>query len=512
MRMLNLFGGSKGDHPLADLKDARRVITELPSDPSTALAELTHWLESVSAEPTFKPDHRAMVVQMLDEAAQAHARKLSREYVSSPRMTKAQEVRLWEILYAFWKEDALALSAPVEAAAAGAKGAEGLKGLLPMLAVRSLRAVAQQMKWRYVRYGLPQDEVWATVNRMYSAVEARKIAQSRVKPYAGVPSESSPEQEFVRIVMFVACSPNSLPPLEIELAERLIAQFAPLFAFSTQLLPDMAYWLDLGGAQGPVRMQSAPQQSSAGLRFFGAGSALEEIERLMETIRATHQVPTDINLGGSYAPEAVLHVLEHLNTYWSPQVAERRHARHQVKARVAVWGGFERVVDALSPGESLTFDDTAPETWLIEDVSSGGFAAFVSEVKGDWLRIGCLLALRPEGGDNWLLGSVRRLSRPTLQEAEVAIKTLARTAISVSLRIELGTSRALDTQMGILLNPDPTAQELDVIVHDGLHLPGQKLVLELDGERTMLLALARTERGPDYEILRCRRVSSDAST
>lgn len=508
--MLNLFGGRKGDHPLADLKDAKRVIAELPSDSSTALAELTHWLESVSAEPTFKPDHRATLVQMLDEAAQIHARKLSREYLASPRLTKAQEVRLWEILYAFWKEDALALGAPIEVAAAGVKGAEALKGLLPALAVRSLRAVAQQMKWRYVRYGPLQDEVWATVNRVYSAVEARKIAQARVKPYAGVPSESSPENEFVRIVMFAACSPNSLPPLEIELAERLIAQLAPLFAFSAQPLPDMAYWLDLGGAQGPVRVQSAPEQSSAGLRFFGAGRALEEIERLTQTINASHEVPPEINLGGSYAPEAVLHVLEHLHAYWSPQAAERRHARHQVKTRVAVWGGFERVLDALSPEESLTFDSTAPETWLIEDVSGGGFAAFVPEVKGDWLRIGCLLALQPEGGDNWLLGSVRRLSRPTPQEAEVAIKTLARTAISASLRIEMDTSLARDAEMGILLNPNPTDQELEVIVRDGVHLPGQKFVLELDGERTVLLPLARTERGPDYEIVRCRKVGSDA--
>ena len=45
-----LFGGSKPDHPMADLKQAKVLIAELPAnDAAKALEEITFWLDSVSA-------------------------------------------------------------------------------------------------------------------------------------------------------------------------------------------------------------------------------------------------------------------------------------------------------------------------------------------------------------------------------------------------------------------------------------------------------------------------------
>src|SRR5512139_1761629 len=66
--MIKIFGGARSDHPLADLGEAKRLLAELPgTDPLRAVDELTHWLESARTEQSFKPEHRAMLVQMLDE-------------------------------------------------------------------------------------------------------------------------------------------------------------------------------------------------------------------------------------------------------------------------------------------------------------------------------------------------------------------------------------------------------------------------------------------------------------
>src|SRR5258708_28062228 len=94
--MLNLFGNGKSDHPMADLKSARKILDDIPAgDPFKALEDLSHWLESVCTPGGFKPDPRAQTEQLIDESAQLHLRKLQRAYLSSPRLSKSHENRLW---------------------------------------------------------------------------------------------------------------------------------------------------------------------------------------------------------------------------------------------------------------------------------------------------------------------------------------------------------------------------------------------------------------------------------
>ena len=88
--MFKLFGGPKSDHPMAELKEARRLLDEVPSgDAFKALDELTHWHESVRTAADFKPDHRTQLVLMIDEVAQSHARKLQRDYLSTTRPSRS---------------------------------------------------------------------------------------------------------------------------------------------------------------------------------------------------------------------------------------------------------------------------------------------------------------------------------------------------------------------------------------------------------------------------------------
>jgi hypothetical protein len=173
--------------------------------------------------------------------------------------------------------------------------------------------------------------------------------------------------------------------------------------------------------------------------------------------------------------------------------------------------GFDGMLEVLQPKASLDFADSRYESWIVENVSVGGFGALVPQVRGDWLRIGCLIAMQPEGGKNWLVGVVRRLSRPTLEQAAVGIQTLARTASAVELRIQTGNLTSLDTEQGILLDPTPAGGEVQLLVRQGVNAPGQTFVLEGSGRRTILLPAGVAERGQDYELIRCRPFVQDAS-
>ena len=510
--MLKIFGSSKPDHPMGDIKEARKILEQIPGNDSfKAIDELFHWLESVRTVEGFKPEYRAEIIQLIDDAAQVHARKLARDYLSVPRLSKFQEGRLWGAIHEFWKQSALAFATCIDLYATGARGADALKPLMPLLTVRALRALAMQMKWQYVRYGPFEESLWGVFAKIYALAESKKYAQTRVSPYPNVPGESSPEQEFLRAVMLSASSPDSLLPLEMEIAERLIAHFSASFKLVLEQQPDIAYWIDLATSGPPLRVARPPQHAPT-LRFFAAGRAEQDLERLIQSVKATNAVPWSLNLGGTYDPQVVLAVLRHLATYWSPKPPARRSARHNVKSRLKVTHGFDGVLEALAPEKSLDFDDTLIESWIVENVSAGGFGAAIPQIKGEWLRIGALVGLQPEGGDNWLIGIVRRLNRESPQQGAVGIQTLARHGRTIQLRPEGGAAGAgRDPDLGVLL--DTPAQGgspgVELLLRAGTLVAGQNLEYEQEGKMFLLFPVAVEESGDDYEQVRFRQMVRD---
>ena len=507
---MKLFGGGKSDHPMAEVKEARAILDAIPAgDPFKALEELNHWLESVRAWEGFKPERRAQIVLMVDEAAQVPLRKLQRDYLSSSRLSKVQENRLWAAIREWYRHSALAFAICIDAYATGQKGWEDLKQSMPLLTVRSLRALAAQMKWQHIRYGPPDNSLWGLVAKIYALSENRKYAQSKVIAYAGLPGETSPEQEFLKTVMFAASSPDSLLPVEIELVERLIANLAGSFKLTPTLQPDIVYCFDLANHEPPVRAAHLPHRAPT-LRFFAAGSAVKEIEKLAQTVKSTAAVPSSIALGGNYEPEIVLDVLDHLALHWAPKPPERKAPRHRVNSRLTVTYGFDGVLAALDPTGEVRFDAGKVESWIVENVSTGGFGASVPQIKGEWLRIGCLLGLQPEGGSNWVVGVIRRFQRESPGQGTVGIQTLARAALPVQVKLQSGqTGTRADAETAILLNPVDSAPEAQLLLRTGAVVAGQNLELERNGKAYLLLPTGDMERGEDYDLIRCRQMTRD---
>jgi len=161
----------------------------------------------------------------------------------------------------------------------------------------------------------------------------------------------------------------------------------------------------------------------------------------------TNAMPSSVNLGGNYEPRVVLEVLDHLALCWSAQPPERKAPRHRVKSRVTITYGFDGVLAALDPGGEVLFDPEKIESWIVENVSAGGFGALVPQLRGDWLKIGRLLGLQPEGGSNWLIGVVRRFQRDASQQGAVGIQTLGRAAQTARVRLVSGQiGPSLDTE------------------------------------------------------------------
>jgi hypothetical protein len=502
--MLSRLFGGKPDHPMADMKEARRLIEEIPgADGLKALDELGHWLDSVSTVEGFRAEYRAQLLLLLDETAQAHVRRLQREYLSTPRASKFVENRLWNAIHEYWRRSGLALARCIDLYATGQRGAEALKPSLPLLTVRALRAFAAQMKWQYLRYGPFDNSVWGIVAKVYALAESRRFSQVKVQVYPKLASESSAEQEFLGAVMLSASSPDSLLPLEIELVERLITHFSESFRLSLDQQPDIAYWIDLATGEPPLRLARPPQHAPT-LRFFAAGSAMNGLEQLIETVSTSKAVPASVGLGGSYEPDVVLDALRHLALYWAPMPPARKAPRHKVKSRLTVTHGLDGVLAVLDPASSLDFDQGKVENWIVEDVSIGGFGAIIPQMKGDWLGIDVLLALQPDGGNNWVIGVVRRFSRESAQQASVGIETLARTSQPVRVRAPTGE------ETGILLNPSEESADALCLLPAGLLGPGQNLEFDRNGKTVLLIPAGVLQRGADYELLRFKQMVREA--
>ena len=499
---MKLFGGSKPDHPMSDLKQARRLLEELPTQDSFKTAEeLAHWLESVSTFEGFKPEYRLQLLLLIDETAQAPVRKLLREYLASVRPSKFQENRLWGVIHDYWHQAGLAYMRMVDQVIGGIKGVDTLKAQLPLLLARTLRCVAQRIKWQHMRYGPVDSSAWGVLNKVYAFAELRKLAAAKVVMYPAVPGDSTPQLEYLKAVIFNASSPDSLLPVEVELAERMIGEYAPRVALATSHGNENVYWIDLAQSVGPARLARAPQPAPATVRYFGASAALAEIEQLIDTIQESGAVPSGVNLGGVYDTDVLVGVLRHLASYWSPEPPERKHPRHNVKSRLSVAHGFDGVLGVLDTSVSLDFDHSAVESWIVENVSAGGFGAVIPQVKGDWLSVGAILALQPEGGSNWVVGLVRRVNKVEDHQARVGIQTLSKSPM-VS-QFSLGVA----AEQGIMLKgTEPDRGDLSIALRLGVFAPTQNLEADRNGTRHVYMPVGLAERGEDYEIGRFREM------
>jgi hypothetical protein len=480
--MLRLFGAGAADHPLRNPKEAKRVLDALPPDELKALEELAHWHESVSLAEGFKAPERAALLAAIDDAAAPRLRKASRDYFAATRPSRYQENRIWTQMHEYWKQAGLAFARAVDGAAqADPKG-------LPAVALRALRALAQQLKWQHLRYGPIDAAVWGTMSRIYGLAEARGLADTKL--------------EYLKALMFNAASPDSLLAAEVELAERVIGELAPKCAIGPAPAAGLIYWIDLARPMTPARI-AKPPQASPGLRCFGPGSAAAGLQEMIERLGRTRELPGGL-LGG-HDPDAALEVLRHLAFVWAPEPPERQHARHAVKSRLTIAHNFAGALEAMGAAASLDFDQKAAESWVVENVSAGGFGAMVPQMKGDWLRVGAMLAMQPDGGTNWVIGAVRRVNRVSPQEARVGIQTLSRAPRRATFRM-----RGIQEDGLLLPSAVLGSTEVAIALRAGVYAPGSNLEATIDGKEHVYMPQGVAEKTDDYELIRFREMVRDA--
>ncbi len=501
--ILSLFS-SRPDHPLGDVKELKRVLADLPLDAFKAIDEIYGWFESLRLADDFRLDQLFDVVSRLDEAAQQPLRRLTRDYLQAPKLSKSDERRLWAICFNYWGEVSGLYARCVERYRRNPKdkGSEAFKNELPLAATRLLAARSGQLKWIEYRYGAIGEDLWFGVGRPYLVAEAEGYAQKPVQIYPGTTGMTSVAQQYLQVLVRASSSMGTLLPIEIELADRLIAHFLPGFVFSSTCLPGSVYWVDAAAGSPPTRLARPPAQASASLRFFLPGTMPQALNELLHTVERG-SVPTDMNLGGEYPTATVLTVLQHLSVYWAPKPPQREHVRHAVKTRISVLQGFDDCLTVFAGNVARLGIERSAESWIVENVSLGGFCAGAESI-GEWMKIGTLLCIQPEGGDNWVLGMVRRYSVTPDARASIGIQTLSKNAQSIDLHPRTSGFSAADAIPGIWLREDNPAGEIRLVLPKGSFDVRESLEFVLEERRFLLSPAELEEPGSDFEIGRYR--------
>lgn len=490
--MLGIFTKRSG-HPLMDSREVKRITAEIAArDPQGAVEEAAAWLESMATAEGFTLATGIERVVQIDEAAAPQARRLGREFIQLGRTKPAQEARLWTLAHDYWQQLVIAYAAVRERVAASEKPNEVAVPQRIMMFARELHARAALLKWDQFHYGPIASEFWSELGALYLQADAdvtEGLARMPVVLYPGYPPTSI-EAEYLKALLFHASAMDKLLPIEIELAERLIVHFLPRFSLTHEVRPENVYWVDATKPLPPTRLAKLPEMTPS-LRFFNGGEALQEIEALQARIAAEHQVPAEVNLGGQYETAVVMAVLEHLALCWAPKPPMRKDARHRVKSRLIVAHGMEAVHGYMSGQLS---DQEGIEMWLVDDVSLGGMGVQVPISRHDWVRIGVLVAMQPEGGNNWLLGVVRRFARSSATQGQVGVETLSKTPVPV-----LADAGGLQTAT-IVLDPPEVGEYARMVLAPAALEDKVALTFEMNGKRARLHPRETLETGADFVI------------
>jgi hypothetical protein len=161
-------------------------------------------------------------------------------------------------------------------------------------------------------------------------------------------------------------------------------------------------------------------------------------------------------------------------------------------------------LESSGPNDALS---AAPEDWVIENVSAGGFGAVVPPSKSDWLKIGSLLAIQPDGGKNWVVGTVRRVSKTAAKETRVGIETLSRAPELARFALRAGE------EVGVILPSASQGEgEAAIALRAGVFVPGQNLENERGGRSYVYMPQGVAEHGEDYDIVRFREMVRETET
>jgi hypothetical protein len=508
--MLSGIFGKKSDHPMADIKSAQALLDDLPkNDAHKMLMELTEWIESVSDNADFKPEHKFAVLCLLDETAQPYARKLARDYFTPNELNKFQENRLWLALGNFFRHATKAYFTLLNRCCNGERGVAAIKAQEALLAARTLYTLVGQLKYICAHYGPVDSAIWGNVAKLWKYAEQQQYLDKPLALYPGVAGDTTVKHELGHLLGWYGCGVGTLSPLYMHLTERITSQYRSSIELGATRDGNSLFSFDLERPAVPMRVKVGGA-AQASTRFVSMAAMQPKLEALLKALEK-NVVPDELNLGGIYEAEPVRDAAQHLLGYLvNPPL--RRGARRSIKVNLNVVGGFAKMVDRTDAG--LNFSEEQPMRWVVEDISTGGFCTVLPAQGADGIRIGSLLGIQPDGVPHWGAAVVRRLKRDDKNQLQVGAEMLSGQIAVVSVSQSGGGGGLEDGQHALWLQArqGEVPGEVRLLMKAGTFSVHRSLQTGLGGKSYLLIPGGLLGKGIDYDLAKFRIIEQETGS
>lgn len=447
----------KPDHPMFDVQEARKLLADLPkNDAFKALDEITSWLTTVNDTVGFRPEVRTEIIMLLDETGRPLYAEMLHQYLGSPHLQDFQGLHQWQGIHDFIRALAEAYATCIAVYQQAERKPWDMRENLPVICTRLLRAVAEQMKLKMLRYIEVGPSAWEQLCSCYSFAEANQISESMVYAYPKQTIHTSPQRELLRAVMLYVSSPDTLAPDQIEVSYRIAGRLVSSFDFKPVSDPDCAYFIDLSKPSAPGTVDDKLQIRPS-MRFFGAVRAVPKIQGIIEQ-NERGLIQREQRFGNEFTPAGKLTVLKHLQTYWGKDHPYRHQERKAISATIEVVHDFQMIsqlvacididrMSSLSEKDATALKERSKinlaavedvryttETWTVSDISINGIGGILPRTTGTWIKIGALCGLKSQSGQPWWVGMIRRFHTDSKGMVHVGIEILAKKPLAVWLR------------------------------------------------------------------------------
>lgn len=502
--MLNWLRPRPSDHPLDDRDEAERFVRGFDGKSGFEILEaFADQLDAIKTADHLRPLRAFEIADLLDRAARPYLKHFTAKYVDeSQRLTRFQHQRIWFAVMTFLGQLGEAYRTCLSGYLAGTAGSAALRPHLAKVCARAIRSGTAQIKWSYLNYSEVDPEAWEHLAKMYARAESLGLVDEQITLYRGERATTSITQEFIRSLMLGVSAPESLLPIQIEAADRIIARCAPGFDLSSGGEHSARRAIDLRTPLAPNRRK--PGSPSPGdLRYFGPGEALLRVSKWKAQLERKAAVDPDLNIGLHVRVPLLLVTFEHLIRHWSfsPQ---RKQSRRPHRETVKVCHGYADVVanvGALYLESPFASND---EPWQASNASDTGLGLRVAPSQGDWLRVGTLVAVQRRGRSSWDAGVVRRMSGDEGGYRNIGVELFGRGGTSVTVFACDFTARADagNGQLCILLpGSSNRTDQVFLLMPGSVFRQGIDYELHAYGRRYQLTSGVARERGEDFALV-----------
>lgn len=507
--MLAKLLGRKIDHPLADIKAVQALLDDLPKqDALKSLMELTEWMESVASNSEFKLEHQLAVVRLLDETAYSYRRKLSRDYFSAEELASFQENRLWVTLITWYRTTSEAYMTIFNRYCDGDKGSTAIKVHLPLIAARTARIFGAYLKYSCVHYGPIDSKIWAGLGKIYRHAERNQYLDTSLSLYVNFPRLSSVKYEVAHMLGWYGCGVTSLSPLAMHLTEHIIAQYISSLDMTMEPTKNCIFGFDLAAATYPRRV-NVDATIHPQMRFVCMSEIPAKLENLIGILNK-NIVPEELVLGGFYDPQLVKEAADYLLQYITA-LPQRRTPRRNIQINTQVANGFSKTLECLNPHFDI-FDMPTIE-WRFENISASGFYTVLPHRGNEHVKIGQLVAIRPQGVSHWGVAVIRRLMRDDAEYVHVGAEILSNQVDSVALSQTHGGHAIFEQgQKAVWLHPKSIEEpngRVCLLVRS--YEPNCSLETELNGKKYLLIPYTIKQKHLDCDLVEFRMIEREES-